>query len=674
MSKRRFTDKPELAPSAVWSLPEHHPALVENRSLFPSTVVTVDDEFDGRLLVSGENNRKLGAEVMKGRFKGYALYGLSLEERATCPDDCNLRAVCYGNSMHQARRHRIGDSDLFFTFLENEVREIFEGGAEGLLVRLHVLGDFPSVEYVAFWADMLEEHPNLACYGYTHRKTTAWGGDEIGDAIEALKDREPDRFRIRWSSHVSRPDGAVVISEIPATPRTDAGIVCPAQTDATACCSTCGLCWEPSAATECIAFVKHGPKSIEQAATSAREASPAQGGARPVAPVEIPSSIAPADIPGTMPEVRIVNPVTLKIEDTYQRDLSAKSLRLIHKIVREWDWTKFKPPVCADAGDGLVVIDGQHTAIAAASHPGIKEIPVMVVAAARVEARASAFVAHNRDRLNMTTAQVFFGEVAAGDPVARGVMDVVVKTGCSIPRLPVARGSAKPGQITAIRELKMIYSEDGADHLEKILRMIAAAKIMPLTRTIIRGLRMVLTDPSVANLPEDRIVAALRAPNNLEAMARKKAAIAGFGPDRACALLIAERMGKHVEWAPVAQKRDITDAEERLEQLEEALRDSSWIPFDWGLTGAQVEIMNVLYRRRLATKEAICTVLYGDDPDGGADPKIVDVQICKMRALLEPHGIEILTVWGQGYALSDDTRQKVSALKALVEGTHAHAG
>lgn len=200
---RRFTDKADLDPAAVRSLPINHPAMVGNRTLFPSTVVDVGDDFEDRLLVSGKNNRKLGERILKGKFKGYALYGLSLEERATCPTDCSVRGYCYGNGMQMARRHRITDLDLFSTFLEDEIRTILADPIDGLMVRLHVLGDFPSVEYVALWADLLEMHPKLACYGYTHRR------DEIGDAIESLKSRYPTRFRIRWSGDVpmtSDPD------------------------------------------------------------------------------------------------------------------------------------------------------------------------------------------------------------------------------------------------------------------------------------------------------------------------------------------------------------------------------------------------------------------------------------------------------------------------------------
>jgi len=211
---RRFTDKPDLDPSAIWSLPKDHAAFLESRTLFPSTVVTVDEDFEDNLLVSGENNRKLGKEVAKGRFKGYALYGLSLEERATCPKDCAASAFCYGNTMQMARRHRIDDLDFFFTVLEDQIRDILTE-QDGLLVRLHVLGDFPSEDYVTWWSTLLDRHPNLACYGYTHRKPRRLGGDKIGDAIEALKQIEPDRFRIRWSAEKPAPDSAIIIDEIP---------------------------------------------------------------------------------------------------------------------------------------------------------------------------------------------------------------------------------------------------------------------------------------------------------------------------------------------------------------------------------------------------------------------------------------------------------------------------
>jgi hypothetical protein len=36
------------------------------------------------------------------------------------------------------------------------------------------------------------------------------------------------------------------------------GIVCPAQTNRTECCGTCGLCWHENAVDKTIIFIEHG--------------------------------------------------------------------------------------------------------------------------------------------------------------------------------------------------------------------------------------------------------------------------------------------------------------------------------------------------------------------------------------------------------------------------------
>lgn len=535
--KRRFTDKPSLDPSAVWSLPKGHAALSENRTLFPSTVVDVDENFEDHLLVSGENNRKLGKTVAKGAFKGYALFGLTLEERATCPGDCAARGYCYGNSMQMARRHRIVDLDYFESLLEDEIREIL-CDAPGLLVRLHVLGDFPSVEYVVLWASLLGRHPNLARYGYTH-----WPmGSDIGIALRGANGEHPDRFRIRWSGDKLRPDGAMVINEIPKGPRFNGAIVCPAQTDATACCASCGLCWEPNSAKETIAFIKHGKKAMDIAALAAAPETPAKS--RPVAPVPLPSNCTPAIITDPCPQARLVDPKSLLIEGAYQRDLSGASIRLIRKIVSGWDWSKFKPPVCAETEEGLFVIDGQHTAIAAASHPSINEIPVLVASASLLHRRAAAFVAHNRDRLTMTPAQIFYGDLAAKDKNAQRVMEICVKAGASVPRLPVARGYGKPGQVAAVGELREICKLDQV-LAERIVSIAVLSKSAPINNTLLRALRVLVTESvfeRVRKSSNTSIAAAVSSIKDLDSCAREQGLVDGVSRFYGAAALIAEAM------------------------------------------------------------------------------------------------------------------------------------
>lgn len=78
-----------------------------------------------------------------------------------------------------------------------------------------------------------------------------------------------------------------------------------------------------------------------------------------------------------------------------------------------------------------------------------------------------------------------------------------------------------------------------------------------------------------------------------------------------------------------------------------------WI--EYGLTKAEARIMNLLASRRghVFSKDAIMNALYFDDPQGGAEFKIVDVFVCKIRHKLEEAQADqwIVTHWGYGYSL-----------------------
>lgn len=248
--KRRFQDHRPPTPERVTPLADDHPAVIEGRTLFPSTVVKVEDS--PRLLVSGQNSRKIGDRVVKGAWSGFPVFTLTLEERATCPRSCHHWSTCYGNAMPQARRHEHGPE--LIERLWAEVASLQERHPGGFVVRLHVLGDFWHVDYLRFWGQMLDAFPALHAFGYT-----AWPrGSEIGAAIKGLTDRHWDRFAIRFSEAEARPQGAVTIWTVPEGPTVPEGIVCPAMTGASDCCGTCGLCWAPAARGKTIVFIAHG--------------------------------------------------------------------------------------------------------------------------------------------------------------------------------------------------------------------------------------------------------------------------------------------------------------------------------------------------------------------------------------------------------------------------------
>jgi len=181
---------------------------------------------------------KAGSRTWRaGSFKGMPLYQLSLEERATCPSTCGAWNICYGNNMPFASRiNPLRKPQVLFDRLSYELDGLDKKHPEGYSVRLHVLGDFFSVEYVRFWERQLEERPALNIYGYTHRI------DEIGDEIERVWFRFQARFNVLQSDSTKY---AMPSAFIEGHPEAADAVICPEQTEKADGCLDCGLCTVP---------------------------------------------------------------------------------------------------------------------------------------------------------------------------------------------------------------------------------------------------------------------------------------------------------------------------------------------------------------------------------------------------------------------------------------------
>jgi hypothetical protein len=219
-----------------------HPAYSSGRSIFPSRVFDPDEVQ--RVLKTGHQSRKIGAFVDKGRRKGWPIFTLTLEERATCPRTCAVYGACFGNNMQAAERIVAG-LDLEEA-LWNELAELQAKHPAGFMVRLHVLGDFYSEGYVAHWAAALDRFPALHVFGFTARLP----GTPIGDALWQLVGSRFDRFAVRFSGM----RGELMASQIEGLNDDPTAILCPAQTGATDCCATCALCWHSDRS---ISFRRH---------------------------------------------------------------------------------------------------------------------------------------------------------------------------------------------------------------------------------------------------------------------------------------------------------------------------------------------------------------------------------------------------------------------------------
>jgi len=230
-------------------------AILENRTMFQKNVISVAN-YNGNILKPAQNNTKVGKGkgiITKGPWKNFPLFTLTLEERKTCPKECHHYNDCFGNNMFRA--HRYANDVHLIPRLRDEIASL-DALYKSFVVRLHILGDFYSVEYVQFWHQMLEKHSGLHIYGYTARNSGLIGK-------EILKSLIPhERVCIRFSvdsniirgldSNIFTPDLLAVDESVSNIPL----LICPEQTEQTESCLTCGLCFNKNF-SKAVKFLSH---------------------------------------------------------------------------------------------------------------------------------------------------------------------------------------------------------------------------------------------------------------------------------------------------------------------------------------------------------------------------------------------------------------------------------
>lgn len=262
------------------------------------------------------------------------------------------------------------------------------------------------------------------------------------------------------------------------------------------------------------------PLPCEIAAVEAKFSPSEKEGAtlRPVAPMAF-SPLDPQRIATEPPAVEWMAPCDLLIEEAYQRDIAPKSLDLIKRIVEGWDWRRFKPPIIAWTERGFEIIDGQHTAIAAATR-GIERIPVLVVEAADLGDRAQAFVGHNQDRLAITPVQMHRAKVAANDEDALTAQQVMERAGVTLVFNQYGTKRWKPGETVAIKTIDALARRRGAMGARKVLEVLVKAEAAPITAAGIKAVEMLLYRAAFEDLDPEHLPGAIHAAGDVEAEAK----------------------------------------------------------------------------------------------------------------------------------------------------------
>lgn len=248
--RRRFKHTPVPTGSPARALSPDSDAIRDGRTMFPSRVFEVTR--DETVLKDGASQSKIGGDVLVGRLKGARILTLTLEERATCPRTCQVWSTCYGNGMQYARRWRSGRA------LEAKIAaELHEYCRihKTVLVRLHILGDFYSDEYLLLWRDLLTVHRNLHVFGFTAHQPSS----RMGEAIACMREEFGLRFAMRHSGRTGEW-GSFTIDFPTERKMIGDAVVCPEQRDAMdgggrgIHCGNCAICWSSGAP---VCFVEH---------------------------------------------------------------------------------------------------------------------------------------------------------------------------------------------------------------------------------------------------------------------------------------------------------------------------------------------------------------------------------------------------------------------------------
>jgi hypothetical protein len=83
------------------------------------------------------------------------------------------------------------------------------------------------------------------------------------------------------------------------------------------------------------------------------------------------------------------------------------------------------------------------------------------------------------------------------------------------------------------------------------------------------------------------------------------------------------------------------------------------------LTLQEMRILTGLVTHGRMSKDRLYNELYGNRLGEGPEPKIIDVFVCKLRAKLRPHGVEIETRWGHGYEMRPEMVARLNALAGV---------
>lgn len=198
----------------------------------------------------------------------------------------------------------------------------------------------------------------------------------------------------------------------------------------------------------------------------------------------------PATNIGPKPTLAWLPKATLSVDGRYQREISEKGRQVIGRIIEKFSWRKFGALLVTPAGEGHAIIDGQHRWLAAVAHPGIQEVPCVIVEADELLDQARTFVGVNTDRTGLNFFQLHHAGVIAGDHDALHLHEVVTEAGLVIPKNNLASSERKAKHMMSPKVVSDLLKQHGDRPVKtalKLLAEVARETGQPIRRTILVG-------------------------------------------------------------------------------------------------------------------------------------------------------------------------------------------
>ncbi len=165
---------------------------------------------------------------------------------------------------------------------------------------------------------------------------------------------------------------------------------------------------------------------------------------------------------GQPPALEWVDLADLKIDESYQRDLSMDAAQtLIRDIARNWDWRLCQPlNVSRREDETLYVVDGQHRLSGARLRSDVPRLPCVIIDQSSRADEATTFIKLNKRRRALNAVDVFKAQLASGLAQSVEIDTMIRNAGLTI--APHSNYTAwKPGMLFCVPGITAAYRRHG---------------------------------------------------------------------------------------------------------------------------------------------------------------------------------------------------------------------